>query len=910
MIFVFDETDRILRQNYAQDFFSMVRMWHNDRADPSLEWHKLGLALASSSEPKLFIKDALRSPFNVGLRLPLEPFTAQEVIELNARYGAPLSAADCGTLHGLLGGHPFLTQDAYYKLFGPASMSFSHLCTKAAHDDGPFGDHLRAMLSNLQAGDGLLGALNAIRQSRVSRSSNSIGSKAPASPVAWTARSCRATRSTPISSVTPHERLRAAARAAGRRCRAARHRRLRSRRTDAELLDALQHDGSCNVLCPRQMGKTSTILRIRAELRSRGYRTALIDIAGRLGTPPNAADWYLGLLSQVSSQFGLDRDVKAWWAARDEPTPNEKLLTFFRDEILARESDRFVVFLDEINHTLNLGYTDDFFLAIRSLYDNQPPSDLRRLTFCLVGVFTPNELVKQRQTTTYNIGRTFELQDFNPERDDLTLARSAAGARRWRCAAACRPLVDGGTALPDGQHLQAGGRRGNRHHRGRRSPGRRLLRDPCHAGGRQQRQHPLRDYFARSLKQRARKPIETAELYRRILRGDRERDRPTPPVVALKLSGLVKTDRRGRLVIRNRIYRRRFDMDWATIVLLPGRPLRKRTRRAGSRRPSGDARRVCFRRRPLSEQVQKDLNPHADEPRRTVGKVFISHSSKDDAFVRELQRALADHGVSAWIDSRELRRRPAPARDPEGDRGGGGLRRGGQPGCAAVEVGRQGAAARARACRSERGKDKFPVIPLSLDGTKLGVLEEFFGEEPLYIPVSSAAGGVEAAMNAILVALGKRLPADVRATPQPKAEPLEELVLELTDLKFHEQDGVRRASARARLVYEPATPGQPDSRTARRAGASIAPIGPIEAEELRWYLEKYAIWPSDYFRDRARKVEGEPREVGTAPARSGDARGAHGERHAGLGARSATTPAAASPSTWMPRSKPARPTRT
>ena len=35
----------------------------------------------------------------------------------------------------------------------------------------------------------------------------------------------------------------------------------------------------------------------------------------------------------------------------------------------------------------------------------------------------------------------------------------------------------------------------------------------------------------------------------------------------------------------------------------------------------------------------------------------------------------------------------------------------------------------------------------------------------------------------------------------------------------------------------------------------IAPIGPIEAEELRWYLEKYAIWPSHYFRDRARKVE-------------------------------------------------------
>ncbi len=37
-----------------------------------------------------------------------------------------------------------------------------------------------------------------------------------------------------------------------------------------------------------------------------------------------------------------------------------------------------------------------------------------------------------------------------------------------------------------------------------------------------------------------------------------------------------------------------------------------------------------------------------------MSKLFISHSSKDDAFVRHLRAALADHGVDAWIDSREL----------------------------------------------------------------------------------------------------------------------------------------------------------------------------------------------------------------------------------------------------------------
>lgn len=38
-----------------------------------------------------------------------------------------------------------------------------------------------------------------------------------------------------------------------------------------------------------------------------------------------------------------------------------------------------------------------------------------------------------------------------------------------------------------------------------------------------------------------------------------------------------------------------------------------------------------------------------------MNKLFISHSSEDDGFVRELRLALADHGQDGWIDSRELR---------------------------------------------------------------------------------------------------------------------------------------------------------------------------------------------------------------------------------------------------------------
>lgn len=237
-----------------------------------------------------------------------------------------------------------------------------------------------------------------------------------------------------------------------------------------------------------------------------------------------------------------------------------------------------------------------------------------------------------------------------------------------------------------------------------------------------------------------------------------------------------------------------------------------------------------------------------------MSSIFVSHSSQDDVFVHALQRALDDCGQVTWTDSRRLC--------------------GGDPLWSKIQQAIEGAEAfvvvvspkslqskwsgkelrHALDVQKARGKDTYPVIPLSLDDTKLGVLEEYFGEEPLCIPVSGAAGGVEAALDAILAAMGMRLPAERGAAAQPQPEPLEELVLHLTDLDMFERDGVRRASARASLAYEPAAIGQPTVESAE-PWRLVAPIGPIEAEELRWYLEKYATWPSDYFRDRVAKIE-------------------------------------------------------
>jgi hypothetical protein len=219
-----------------------------------------------------------------------------------------------------------------------------------------------------------------------------------------------------------------------------------------------------------------------------------------------------------------------------------------------------------------------------------------------------------------------------------------------------------------------------------------------------------------------------------------------------------------------------------------------------------------------------------------MGPVFISHSSKDDALVRRLRQALADLGQQGWIDSRELR--------------------GGDPLVLAIRKAIEDAAgflvlvspdslqsrwvgkelSHAIAVQRQRGRDAYPVIPLLLDNCQLGAFEFLLGEEPITIPLSSAAGGIEAALNPILVALGRRLPNDPPLAPQPPAPPVEELVLELSRLSIRQgAGGKRRACAEARLRYQPANDGQPDVVSASR-WRLMAPLGPIEAEELRWYL--------------------------------------------------------------------------
>jgi len=164
LVIAFDEMDRVLGRRYQEDFFSMLRYWHNQRADPCLRWQKLGLAIAISTEPYLFIEDVLRSPFNVGLNIELRLFNEAECQRLNRLYRAKLKQSQIRKLMNLLNGHPHLIHLALYSLTGPNSMDFPSLLKRAAAKDGPFGAHLRALEYKLtdETGEQVLAAMKQI----------------------------------------------------------------------------------------------------------------------------------------------------------------------------------------------------------------------------------------------------------------------------------------------------------------------------------------------------------------------------------------------------------------------------------------------------------------------------------------------------------------------------------------------------------------------------------------------------------------------------------------------------------------------------------------------------------------------------------------------------------------------------
>jgi hypothetical protein len=337
------------------------------------------------------------------------------------------------------------------------------------------------------------------------------------------------------------------------------------RQADQDLYNSLKNGEFCYVLNARQMGKSSLRVRVARRLQAEGVACVNVDVTEIGSMDTTQSEWYAGIIDIIADDLKLtDFDVDSWWQQHGLLSPVQRLSKFF-DKILAERSENIVIFVDESDAIQRFG--PDFFALIRACYNQRADKPAyQRLTFAILGVASPGDLIAGGKLTPFNIGVAIELTGFqlhearvladglgtNQPENVLQMVLEWTGGQPFLTQKLCS-LISKSEGLVDVKAIEQ------------------LVRTKIvrHWEGQDEPIH-LRNISTRILHEGGQKTGRMLGLYQRILREDVPAD-DSREQLDLRLSGLV-VKRKNKLSVYNNIYALVFDNDWVEKSLAKLRP--------------------------------------------------------------------------------------------------------------------------------------------------------------------------------------------------------------------------------------------------------------------------------------------------------------------------------------------------
>lgn len=143
-----------------EDFFGLLRSWY-EKARSRPNWKKLRLAIAHATDVYIRL-NINQSPFNVGVPIELPEFTREQVEIFAQQYGLTTDASLIDPLMQLVGGHPYLLQQAFSHLKNYPDVPLKQLLAEATTDAGIYSHHLREYWLSLQHEPKLMAAFQTV----------------------------------------------------------------------------------------------------------------------------------------------------------------------------------------------------------------------------------------------------------------------------------------------------------------------------------------------------------------------------------------------------------------------------------------------------------------------------------------------------------------------------------------------------------------------------------------------------------------------------------------------------------------------------------------------------------------------------------------------------------------------------